>query len=102
MSALDNLKTLYTNKAAELTDDVDSAECLAAIDRWHYAATTLEKLLQKELSSYSAAQRSVTRASINDFQRQERELKAEIMSYLYRRGAFVVDHRESEDVLTHE
>lgn len=89
-----DLKTLLVAKAAELTFDVDKAECLADIDTWYSCRTAVDSVTAGAVVSYSIGNRTVTRQNVSSFQSTERELYGRIMARLYKAGEIQVDSRE--------
>lgn len=87
MSALADLKTLLSTKAADISFDLDKAECLADIDTWYAARTALDALGADEISSYTMRGRTFNRRNMGEFRTEERQLYDRIMGRLYPGGA---------------
>jgi hypothetical protein len=97
MSNLSELKDAYLAQGvAQLTDSIELLEFKAALDSWYNARTALESLTATDVSSYSIAGRSVTRAQSSTLRADVARLEAEIRGYLRGGQGGVIDMSGAE------
>ena len=97
MSNLSDLKAAYLAQGeAQLTDSIELLEFKSALDSWYNARTALESLTATDVSSYSIAGRSVTRAQSGTLRADVARLEAEVRGYLRGSDGGVVDMSGAE------
>lgn len=96
-SPIDQLAEIWTAKANEISDDETRLECLALIADWRNLRTACAALSSSaDVTSYSIAGRTVTRAAMASVKHEAESLADEILSLLRRGGgALVADLRRA-------
>ena len=95
MSNLSNLKDALITAAAEINDDIDKYDCLAAIDDWFVLRSALTSLQSGAVQSYAIAGRSVTRRNLPEIVNAEAVAYQKIRSFL-RGSAVMFDNRGTD------
>jgi hypothetical protein len=91
-----DLKNLLVTAAASITDSIDKAECLTAIDDWYAARVSLAALSAGTITSYQINGRNVTKRDIPTAQAYVAQLYAEIKARLYNQSSGLVDMRGTD------
>lgn len=95
MSNISDLKDALVVKAADITDELDRLDCLAAIDDWYSCRTAVASLQSgADVASYTMGGRTITLRTLADAQVTERQLWARVQELLYCRGAVGIDMSE--------
>lgn len=96
-SAIKQLADLWREAASQIDDDFARLECLALIDDWYNLRTACAALASSaDVTSYSIAGRTVTRAAMASVKHEVESLADEILAMLRRGGgALVADIRRA-------
>jgi len=86
MSNLSDLKAALVVEANTITFNLDKLECLADIDAWYNATTAVNALSASNVTSYSIAGRTVTRANLTATRNEASQLLTKIKERLYGSG----------------
>ena len=90
-TALENLKTAYTARAAAITDELAGLECLALIDEWYDCRVASAALDAGTIQQYSLMGRQVTKRDSGQVSTRAAELQRQIGDLLYGRGILLAD-----------
>ncbi len=83
MSNISDLQAAYLVEIAKITDPLSKIEAKTILDNLIAALTAEKSLAGQNLSSYSAAQVSITRRQIKDAQASVVQYRGELRRYLF-------------------
>jgi len=94
MGAIADIQTALLARAATITDALQRAECEAAIAEYIALRTAILALSSSQVTSYSLAGRSVTRADLASLRAQASAARAEIVDAMDGGAILIADLRQ--------
>jgi hypothetical protein len=99
MAAIADIQAALLARAATITDALQKAECEAAIAEYIALRTAILALSGSQVTSYSLAGRSVTRADLASLRAQASAARAEIVDCMDGGAILIADLRQTGFVI---